>query len=111
MDTNVLVCTRQPARCALHLNCNSSSTPFISTGWSNRPIPGPLTDFNDYKNAMAMRTTMRLLANTTMNAPFFIAQVSVARGDRFSSLSVSSLSSDPCDDQTSIGFFIYSSLE
>ena len=26
-----------------------------STGWSNRGIDGPLENFNDYRNAMAMR--------------------------------------------------------
>ena len=38
----------------------------------------PLEEFNDYRNAMAMKATIQFLSNTTMNAPFFIAQVSVA---------------------------------
>ena len=45
-----------------------------STGWSNRGIEGPLENFNDYRNAMAMRNMIQLLSNTTMDAPFFIAQ-------------------------------------
>ena len=38
----------------------------------------PLEEFNDYRNAMAMKATIQFLSNTTMNAPFFIAQVSAA---------------------------------
>ena len=45
-----------------------------SRGWSNRGIEGPLENFNDYRNAMAMRNMIQLLSNTTMDAPFFIAQ-------------------------------------
>ena len=45
-----------------------------SRGWSNRGIDGPLENFNDYRNAMAMRNMIQLLSNTTMDAPFFIAQ-------------------------------------
>lgn len=45
-----------------------------SRGWSNRGIEGPLENFNDYRNAMAMRNMIQILSNTTMDAPFFIAQ-------------------------------------
>ena len=45
-----------------------------SNGWSNRGIEGPLENFNDYRNAMAMRNMIQMLSNTTMDAPFFIAQ-------------------------------------
>ena len=43
------------------------------TGYSNKGIEGPLTDFNDYNNAQATIATLRLLSNSTMNAPFFVA--------------------------------------
>ena len=42
-------------------------------GYSNKGIEGPLTDFNDYNNAQATIATLRLLSNSTMNAPFFVA--------------------------------------
>lgn len=44
--------------------------------WSNRGIDANIDQFNDARNAMAMVQTIRLLSNSTMAAPFFIAQVS-----------------------------------
>ena len=42
--------------------------------WSNLGIDAPIDEFNDARNAMSMVETIRLLSNSTMAAPFFIAQ-------------------------------------
>ena len=34
----------------------------------------PITDFNDARNALSIVETLRLLGNSTMGAPFFVAQ-------------------------------------
>ena len=51
----------------------SCLTNAAAQGYSNKGIEGPLTDFNDYNNAQATIATLRLLSNSTMNAPFFVA--------------------------------------
>eukprot|EP01043_Picozoa_sp_COSAG02_P013613 COSAG02_NODE_548_length_20472_cov_5.958524_3_plen_277_part_00 len=42
--------------------------------WSNRGIDAPITDFNDARNAMSIVNTITYLSNSTMAAPFFLAQ-------------------------------------
>ena len=45
-----------------------------NASWSNLGIDAPIDEFNDARNAMSMVETIRLLSNSTMAAPFFIAQ-------------------------------------
>ena len=45
-----------------------------NASWSNLGIDAPIDEFNDARNAMSIVETIRLLSNSTMAAPFFIAQ-------------------------------------